>query len=319
MLTHDLEPRRYAYTDGLVRLLELVERRGYPSAFGVVANAAARYMHDAQRAALAGHAVFCHGLDHRGEQVWGRERVTRTVRQARATLAEQLGRPVAGYRSPRLDRSPDLDWALDAAGFSYGSSHPDVDRENLEHYGSGVRLNLPYRPLLEDAGQWRLSRCLELPLTAPDCIQPLFSGDTVAQLRAAVEQKAAFIRASGGLYVALVHAGVFGPHDAAQREAHVDVVAGQLRHPQMWLTTPERVVEWWTAREQLHLELRGTNVVLAVNDGAGAVTGAVVMVERDGRATPVALPTLAPGETVLVDGDMADLDEEWRTCSLVSQ
>jgi hypothetical protein len=58
---------------------------------------------------------------------------------------------------------------------------------------------------------------------------------------------------------------------------------------------------------------------LAVNDGTRPVSGAVAVIERDGRATPVTLPTLAPGAAVLVDDDMAELDEEWRTCSLASQ
>ena len=277
LLTHDLEPQPYAYSEGLDRLLQRVADLKVPSAFGVVATPGDRYLRAAQRGALAAHDVFSHGLDHRGEQVWGRDGVVSTVRAARATVERVLERSVYGYRSPRLDRSPDLDWALDHAGFTYDSSHPDVDRENMQHYGRGVRLNLPYRPLLEDGdGHWRLSRCLELPLTAPDCIQPLFAGQDGATLRATIEEKAAFVRGSGGLYVALVHAGVFGPDDAARREAHLDVVVEQLRQGDTWLTSPQLLVEWWCAREQLRVTNAGS-AVRVYNRGPRPVEGAVAV------------------------------------------
>jgi hypothetical protein len=118
LLTHDLEPQPYAYSEGLDRLLQRVADLKVPSAFGVVATPGDRYLRAAQRGALAVHDVFSHGLDHRGEQVWGRDGVVSTVRAARATVERVLERSVYGYRSPRLDRSPDLDWALDHAGFT---------------------------------------------------------------------------------------------------------------------------------------------------------------------------------------------------------
>jgi peptidoglycan/xylan/chitin deacetylase (PgdA/CDA1 family) len=320
VLTHDLEPRRYAYTEGLTRLLGCVERGRLPSAFGVVARAGARHLSGPARADLSAREVFCHGLDHRGEQVVGRARVTHSLRRARTTLEQHLGRPVRGYRSPRLDRSAHLDWALDAVGFTYDSSHPDVDRENLAHYGRGVRLNLPYRPLIEDAdGAWRASRCLELPLTAPDCIQPLFAGDDVAQLRATVAEKARFVRASGGCYVALVHAGVFGPDDAARREAHLDFVVAQLRHPETWLTNLAWLVEWWGARERLQVNVVA-DAVQVVNQGSQALDGAVLLLERGTSTQTAALPALAAGGAISVAWH-ADADEpgEWSTCSAASR
>ncbi len=296
VLTHDLEPRRYAYEEGLPRLLQRVAAHEHPGAIGVVASAGRRYLNGSGAAQLALYEVFCHGLDHRGERVWGRERVARSIRSARAALIRHLKRPVNGYRSPRLDRSPDLTWALDSAGFTYDSSYPDVDRENLSHYGCGVRINLPYRPLIEESrGRWRTSTCMELPLTAPDCIQPLFQGSDTAALRAVVEQKAAYIRATGGLHVALVHAGVFGPDDAARREAHLDFVYRQLNRPGTWFTGIEHVVDWWRRREGLRIATDGTRVAV-VNDGPLPVAGAELVVERGDVAQVVQLPSLSPGE-----------------------
>jgi peptidoglycan/xylan/chitin deacetylase (PgdA/CDA1 family) len=300
VLTHDIEPRRYAYRSGLSRLLARAQRGAARGAIGLVARPAVRHLDRARAGALGAGEVYCHGLDHRGEPVHGRARVLRTLVHARAMLERHLGRPIRGYRSPRLDRSPDLDWALDRAGFAFDSSRPDVDRENLEHYGRGVRLNLPYRVPVRDAGgAWRASRCLELPLTAPDCIQPLFVGHAVDALRRAVEEKAAFVRATGGLYVALVHAGVFGDADAARREAHADRLAAALRSDTTWLATPERVADWWCAREGLHIET-GARAVRVRNAGAHAVRDAVLVLERGGAALPIALPPIAAGGAVHV-------------------
>jgi hypothetical protein len=68
-------------------------------------------------------------------------------------------------------------------------------------------------------------------VSAPDCIQPLFEGASHWALRRAVRQKLAFLRETGGLYVGIVHAGVFGPRDADRREAHLRFVARQAAVP----------------------------------------------------------------------------------------
>jgi len=294
-LTHDIEPRRYAYTTGLDRLLDQPLTTEAPSAFGLVAAASERYLTDERARRLRDREVLCHGLEHRGENVQGQPAVLASVATARNWLERRLGRPLNGYRSPRLDRSADLLWALDRSGFVYDSSYPDVDRENVRHFGGGVRLNLPFRPPVEDrAGVLRASHCLELPLTAPDCIQPLFAGHGQARLRATVESKAAFVRDSNGLYVALIHAGVFGPRDAAVREDHLRFVTSQLRHPDVWLAGIERIVDWWRTREALRISVEPGSARV-INEGPAPMTGARIVIEHNGGEVVLPVPPLAPG------------------------
>ncbi len=299
-LTHDIEPKRYAYTTGLDRLLERTETTGHPATLGLVAQASEQYLSDQAVSRLQQHAVMCHGLTHRGEHTHGRAQVLASLHTARKRLERRVGRRIIGYRSPRLDRSADLAWALDQSHFQYDSSYPDVDRENIEHFGAGVRLNVPYRPLVDGvSGVLRPSTCLELPLTAPDCVQPLFAGEDVATLRATVENKAAFVRATGGLYVALVHAGVFGNRDAAVREAHLDFVCRQLRHADVWLTGIDAVAEWWVKREALRLSVRD-GAVCVTNDGAQCIEGVQVVVEQGETEITLPVPALAPGTQATV-------------------
>lgn len=297
-LTHDIEPRRYAYTTGLDRLLHATAAEPEISTFGLVVEACEQHLPDANALCLEHRNVMCHGLTHRGETVSGRALVAAQLSQARHRLERRLRRKVDGYRSPRLDRSADLLWALDHEGFRFDSSYPDVDRENLRHFGGGVRLNVPFRPPIRDDNEaLRPSHCMELPMTAPDCIQPLYAGETEAELHATITRKAAFLRDTGGLYVALIHAGVFGDHDAARRERLLRHVQSQLHHPSVWLAAMTDIVAWWSAREAVELTVSGNNL-LVCNGSDQLLNGLQVLVDNTDQPRHIALPSLPPGREV---------------------
>jgi peptidoglycan/xylan/chitin deacetylase (PgdA/CDA1 family) len=298
-LTHDIEPSIYAYTGGLEQLLARVARSAHPATFGLVAGPATRSLFVRAEAELRRAEILCHGLEHRGETLEGsRVEIASGIERARALLERRFERPVRGFRSPRLDRSADLLWALDELGFEYDSSYPDVDRESLDHFGGGVRLNVPFRPPIESSlGMVRPSRCLELPVSAPDCIQPLLHGDDMRQLRRAVRAKMAFVHETEGVYVGIVHGGVFGARDAARRGAHLSFVARQLARPDLWLASLGDIARWWAARERLHLRMDADRVVVS-NQGRAPVAGARVLVERRAETITMLVPLLHPGETV---------------------
>ena len=312
-LTHDLEPTRFAYTQGLERLLRRVERGGPPATFGVVARPAARYLHGETAARIGHHAVLCHGTEHRGETVVGNTGdVMGELRRARQLLHTQLGRPIEGFRSPRLDRSSTLLAALHHVGVAWDSSYPDVDRENTRGFGGGVRLNLPFRPpVLTEGGVIRGSACLELPVSAPDCIQPLFQGATPGALGRAVTEKLDFVEATGGLYVGIVHAGVFGPRDGARRGAHLGFVRRRLARESFWVTTADDIAAWWRARERIEVSVV-EGVATVVNHARQVVEGLRLIVERsDGEESVHEIAALPAGgwATIPLDGWRR---EAWR-------
>jgi peptidoglycan/xylan/chitin deacetylase (PgdA/CDA1 family) len=301
-LTHDIEPCRYAYRRGLPRLLEQLTARPHPATFGIVARPAVRHLGRRGVASLAAHEIVCHGLEHRGETLVGtRDEIGRGLDDARQSVETTLGRRVDGFRSPRLDRSRELLWALDRSGFEFDSSWPDVDRENLHGYGTGVRLNVPFRPpIADDDGVPRPSRCLELPVSAPDCIQPLFEGASPWALRRAVRQKLAFLRQTGGLYVGIVHAGVFGARDADRREAHLRFVAHEVQRGNVWLTSLRGIADWWRARERVEIESHDERLVVS-NHGERTVTGLRLVLESGTATRTISVPALAPGGAVTLD------------------
>lgn len=302
-VTHDIEPSRYSYGKGLDALLDRVDDKGHPATFGVVAACATDRLRTDQVSRLSAHKVIVHGRTHRGEPVVGREFVRKEIGAARDEVEARLGRSVAGYRSPRLDRSPDLAWALDRAGFAFDSSYPDVDRENVVHFGAGVGLNVPFRHLVEDDdGSLRPSRCLEVPLTAPDCIQPLMGGDSVLALRNTVARKAAFLRATGSAYVALVHAGVFDAADGKRRLAHLDFVVASLRREGVWVTSLADLHRWWVAREQVRIVPSAESIEVR-NEGAERIEGLRLVVEHGESQTEIPVPAIEGGTSVRIARD----------------
>lgn len=296
-LTHDLEPSRYAYGPGLQQLRERVRQLGHPATYGVVARPAA-WLEPEAVSGLRAADVACHGLEHRGETMLGEPQdVAAGLVRARAAVQAALGTPVIGFRSPRLDRAPALVWALDRTGFAFDSSYPDVDRENVHGYGGGVRLNVPFRPPVDDGGAVRASRCLELPVSAPDCIQPLFEGGTLRDLRRAVREKIAFVQATGGVYVGIVHAGVFGSRDAARRGAHLAFVHRLLSTSDVWLASLSQLAGWWRMREQVVIAPAPGQVRLT-NLGERRVVGLRCLVETGTVVTELPVPPLEPGASV---------------------
>ncbi len=297
VLTHDIEPTDYAYGEGLSRLLRRISDADTKSTLGLVEAPAVAGLDRSTTAEIKRHGVILHGVTHRGDAVVASpERLAGYLSRARERLELKLGRRIRGFRSPRLDRSADLASALDAAGFAFDSSWPDVDRENAKHFGGGVRVNVPFRrPIVDESGKVRVSRCLELPMTAPDCIQSLFGGGSRDALRSDVERKADFIRSIGGLYVALVHGGVFDDDDAAVRESLLEDVLEIIKKQGVWRASLEEVAAWWTSREAVTLETEH-GAVSATNNGNRPVEGLSLIIENASGVETRPLPRLEPGE-----------------------
>src|SRR4029077_126834 len=129
-------------------------------------------------------------------------------------------------------------------------------------------------------------------------------GDDIRQLRRAVRAKIAFVRETGGLYVGIVHGGVFGERDGSPRGAHLFFVPRQLARPDVWLATAGDIARWWAAREHLAIRTVADRIVVT-NGGRLPVAGARVLVERDAGTVVLPVPLLEPGETVT----LARLDE----------
>jgi hypothetical protein len=115
-----------------------------------------------------------------------------------------------------------------------------------------------------------------------------------------VRQKLAFLRQTGGLYVGIVHAGVFGARDADRREAHLRFVADEVQRGNVWLTSLRGIADWWRARERVEIESHDERMVVS-NHGERTVTGLRLVLESGTATRTIPVPTLAPGGAVTLD------------------
>ena len=143
-------------------------------------------------------------------------------------------------------------------------------------------------------------------MSAPDCIQPLFQGDDIRQLRRAVRAKIAFVRETGGLYVGIVHGGVFGDRDARPARGAPGVRVPPARAPRRVARHRRRRRRTGGWRASIVAHQRASAIAIVVtNQGRLPVAGARVLVERDAGTTVLPVPLLEPGESVT----LARLDE----------
>ena len=109
----------------------------------------------ARRRSSGAPEVLCHGLEHRGETSGGladRHRRRHRVAHARSSSGGSTAPSTASAARASIARPTSCGRSI-ALGFEYDSSYPDVDRENLDHFGGGVRLNVPFRPPIVDPGR----------------------------------------------------------------------------------------------------------------------------------------------------------------------
>jgi hypothetical protein len=112
-----------------------------------------------------------------------------------------------------------------------------------------------------------------------------------------VRAKIAFVRDTGGLYVGIVHGGVFGERDSVRRGSHLSFVRRQLDAPDVWLANAADIARWWTAREHVAVRVVADRLVVT-NEGRLPIAGARILVERAGETTALTVPLLEPGQSV---------------------
>jgi peptidoglycan/xylan/chitin deacetylase (PgdA/CDA1 family) len=223
VLTHDVETAAGRDAIDMVRAVE--EAAGYRSSWNLVPE---RYrVPDAlvERLQAAGCEVGVHGLRHDGRDLESlrtlESRLPEMRRWARRWRA-------VGFRSPATHRV--WEW-MPRLGFVYDSSYPDTD---------------PYEPMAGGCCCWIPffnREMVELPITlAQDHTMFVILRRDESLWR----QKAEFLRARGGMALALVH-----PDYMRQdgRLAAYSRLLGEFRDDATaWKALPCEVAEWWRRR-----------------------------------------------------------------------
>jgi hypothetical protein len=224
VLTHDVETADGCAALPAVRDVE--ERAGYRSSWNFVPR---RY--DVDRGLLDdlradGFEIGVHGLYHDGRDL-ASERTLRERLPAMREAGERWG--ATGFRSPATHR----DWRLmPLLGFDYDSSYPDTD---------------PYEPTPGGCCTWlpfTNGDLVELPITMPqDHTLFVILGHRDESLWV---DKAAYLRARGGMALVLTHPDYMG--DEQVRSAYARLLERFAHDPSAWKALPRDVTAWWRRR-----------------------------------------------------------------------
>ncbi len=298
LFTHDIDPSRFSYCKGLPELTKTIEKKGIVPCLGLVAKEAKKYLQK-----WSGMSDFpeivSHGLYHDGRFLFlDKDAQERRIKDSKEILEKLSKKKISGYRSPRLDRNIRLWEMLEKAGYQYDSSYPDVDRENTSRYGGGVGINYPFHPVIEDRGGFRFSRIFEYPVTAPDCIMPLFMGKSREEMLEIYRKKLSYIKKIEGLYVSIVHAGVFGLKDMETRLDLLDFLWQAANLQGFWIVSPEKLLRWLRQRDDLIFTFDDAGLILK-NISPDSSSGlSLLVVSRDGKERILPVPEIGGNKKI---------------------
>lgn len=260
IFTHDIEPTVYSYKKGIMSLFNEISKSKVKSSMGLVSVWAKKYPEFIINS-KDDMEFYCQGLYHEGKTLeLSYEQLYDRVKLAKEILEELLKQNISGYRSPRMNRSQDLFKAIEKAGYKYSSVLVDSDRENTHFFGGGISINFPFRPLLTE-GKIREAKFLEFPVTAPDCITPIFMGFSEEKLQELYQQKIDFVCDIGGCFVSLIHAGVFNKKDSRIRNGLLLFVIGVVENNKnIWKVGFRQAYEWWISREKLNISITNDKI-----------------------------------------------------------
>lgn len=298
VFTHDIEPTKFAYTEGLPALLNHLGNNSKAHSIDLVAMWADKYSRDL-KPVLKKYDINCHGLYHDDKTlVLSPEELNRRIKQAKDILEDVFELEISGYRSPRMNRSLSLIRAIEEAGYKYSSMSVDTDRENVHFFGKGVSINYPYRPIICDKDKFRSVNFFEFPVTAPDCIMPLFMGCSQEEMFQMYREKIDYTHDCEGVFVCINHAGVFDKKDIRIRARLLDFLLSLLKDKKdIWQTNMNGIYKWWAARENIRFIYSDTGIKIR-NDNKEPVSDIRINIDTENGKKELIVPTINPQESI---------------------
>ncbi|HUG13953.1 MAG TPA: polysaccharide deacetylase [Thermomicrobiales bacterium] len=144
----------YAPRRGIERVLDLLERHGLPATFFVEGWNARKYTGLLREIAARGHEIAAHGWLHERWNTLPASDERDLIERATTAIADVLGAPPRGWRSPGGLMTPSTLGLLRGAGYAYDSSMADDDCPYLLQTGpdaASTLVELPWTWTLDDA------------------------------------------------------------------------------------------------------------------------------------------------------------------------
>jgi hypothetical protein len=259
-VTHDVETR-LGLEDGASRLAQVESKLGIRSTWNIPSD---RYPLSSQLlVTLAGAGeIGGHDTKHDGALIFEKfDNKVKRVGKCRARLESLSDSEIRGFRSPLLQHSRELLYALSKAGFEYDSSAPSwepLSPTSLRPHGVGTVF------------PFQVSGMLEIPVSLPQDHQLIrVVGLTVSEAVQELLRVSARIREIGGICVLLIHPDYeFG--DQENSEEYYRLLEGFRSDPECEVLTLGELSRWWTHREKAHIESSNGNLTIRYGDSGHA-------------------------------------------------
>ena len=118
----------YGATEGVPRILRLLDRYGLPATFFIPGDTADRHPDETRAIANAGHEIGHHGYLHEQPNHLTEDEERTMIERGLDALERITGRRPRGYRSPAWELSQATFRLLDSYGFEYDASQLGADR-----------------------------------------------------------------------------------------------------------------------------------------------------------------------------------------------
>jgi peptidoglycan-N-acetylglucosamine deacetylase len=155
----------YGATEGVPRILRLLDRYNLPATFFIPGDTADRHPDETRAIANAGHEIGHHGYLHEPPHLLDEEEERTMIERGLEALERTTGKRPRGYRSPAWELSKSTFRLLEEYGFEYDASQLGADRPYwVEDQGRRTTMvEVPSAWELSDSGHFMMVAAYGLP------------------------------------------------------------------------------------------------------------------------------------------------------------
>jgi len=231
----------YGATEGVPRILTLLEKYNVPATFFVPGYTADRHPDVVRAIADAGHEIGHHGYLHEPPNLLNPEEERAMIERGIEALERVVGKRPRGYRSPSGELSNTTYSLLAEYGFEYDSSQFGADRPYWVK-DQGVRTDLVEIPIaveLTDSCHFMfLFQPIVLPgLSAPSKVEEIWRGDF----------DGVYAEGRNGCFLLTMHPQIIGRHHRLQMVERL--IQHIQKHDGVWFARMGEIADDFRKRE----------------------------------------------------------------------
>jgi len=226
----------YGATEGLGRILRLLEKHDLPATFFVPGSVAERHPEKVRAIARAGHEIGHHGYLHTPPIALRAEEEASMLKRGIEALEQVTGRRPSGFRAPSALLSPNTLNLLREMGFTYDSSQFGADRPYRVsgQKGPSAIVEIPISVELTDSPHFLfLFDPIVLPgLSSPSKVEQIWRGDF----------DGLYAEGRDGVFNLTCHPQIIGrPHRMQMLERFILYILG---HDGVWFARMQEIADY---------------------------------------------------------------------------